>query len=375
MSSSPIILYDGWALAYHPSSWEAIHLLSLLSLLPTGVRAQVALPASPFEPLLPGVESILQQTPDTPWGWLNWEQRILLRLARERGANLLHWMGTRAALFGSIPQLISPAGYNARLETRLVSAIGSPAEASRTNDLSDRLRLAMGQGGSSRAVGLCWPNDLPEPGPGIRVFKLPPLAHPRFTATIQTPPLPDLPETYILYHGPHSDRALHRLVQAWSWATGPIGEYYPLLVLGLDRAGAARLNAILDQAGLSKTVSLLPPLPLESTIYLYQHCTAVFHPAEAPVWGSPLRSALICGKPLVALETRLSDALAGPAAYLIHPNRPDANRALGAALITVIVEEDVATRLAQAGRERSKGWHNNNFTAALEEVYHSLADS
>ena len=374
MSQSPIVLYDGWTLAYHPNSWEAVHLLSLLANLPAGLRAQVALPAKPFEPLPPGVESLTQEIPNTPWGRLGWEQRVLPGLARDNRSRLLHLMGMQAALFGSTPQVISPVGYGSRFEPGSGSSMTGSRGSLQTTGLANRIRLAMGQGGLSRAAGIYWPDDLPDPVSGLNLLKLPPMIHPRFTATTRASSHPELPETYILYHGPHTDAAIHRLVEAWSWATGPIGEYYPLLVLGLDRSSEARLNAILEQTRLVKTVSLLPPLPLENMIYLYQHCTAVFHPAEVPPWGGPLRSALTCGKPLVAIETPLSDALVGPAGYLVKTDKPDSNRAMGAALITVIVEEDVATRLAQAGRERSKGWQNNDFAAALASAYQSLAD-
>jgi glycosyltransferase involved in cell wall biosynthesis len=235
--------------------------------------------------------------------------------------------------------------------------------------------LALGQGGFSRAAGIFWPEDLPDPGLGSKLFNLPPVIHPKFADTIRESSLPELPETYILYHGPQTAAALHQLVEAWSWATGSIGEYYPLLVLGFDQPGSARLNALLEQSALKKTVSLLPPLTLESTAYLYQNCTAVFHPAGIPPWGGPLRNALFFGKPLIALATPFSDALVGPAGYLVKPGKPDSSRALGAALITVIVEENVAANLAQAARQRAAGWKNSAFSSALEAAYQVLLSS
>jgi len=303
---------------------------------------------------------------------LRWEQKILPGLARDSRAELLHWTGIRAALFTGTPQLVSPAGYDSLVDPGSGRILTGLEEAPQSAGLADRLRLALGQGGFSRSAGLCWPNDLPEPDLGISLSKLPPMIHPRFHDVISTSSLPELPETYILYHGPQTNAALHRLVEAWSWATGSIGEYYPLLVLGIEPPGSLKLNSLLEQAGLAKTVSLLPPLSLENLIYLYQHCKAVFHPAGVPIWGGPLRAALACGKPLVALETAWSDSLVGPAGYLVKPDRPDSSRALGAALITVIVEEEVAANLAQAARERSASWHSNHFTASLETAYQTL---
>lgn len=372
MSQKLNILYDGWSLAYQAASWEAIHLLSLLANLPAGVQAQVALPAPPFEALPAGIETLLQPVENNRWGRLRWEQITLPGLARSGHSDLQHLMGIQAALFGSQPQVISPAGYEALSDRRLTGFQTGHRETVRPNGLAAHLRLALGQGGLSRAAGIFWPSDLPVPDYDLKVFQLPPLIHPQFTVPIGEGLHPDLPETYIIYHGPQTDAGLHRLVEAWSWASGSIGEYYPLLVLGLDQSGSAKLHALLAKTSLAKTVHLLPPLSLASTIYLYQNCTAVFHPADIPPWGGPLRTALVCGKPLVAPETPFSDALVGPAGYLVRAHKTDSSRALGAALITVIVEESVSASLAQAARQRSAGWETAGFSSALEGAYRSL---
>ncbi len=372
MSQRITVLYDGWSLAYQVASWEAIHLLSLLANLPASVQAQVALPALPQDPLPAGIEALLQPVENNLWGRLRWEQNVLPGLARHSYSDLLHLVGIQAALFGSQPQVISPAGFDTLSDSKLSGFQTSRQENDRPKGLAARLRVALGQGGFSQAGGLLWPSDLPAPGTNLRVFQLPPLIHPQFSIPVLESQIPGLPDTYLLYHGPQTNAALHRLVEAWSWATGSIGEYYPLLVLGFDQVGSGKLNALLEKTTLAKTISLLPPLSLESTIYLYQNCTAVFHPADIPPWGGPLRPALICGKPLVTLGTPFSDALVGPAGYLVAPNKTDTSRALGAALITVIVEESVAASLVQAGRQQSAGWETGGFSTALEDAYKSL---
>ena len=369
MSPAPVILFDGWALAYQPGSWESIHLLALLANLPPQIQAQVALPAEPFEPLPTGVAGLSRPTRNTPWNRLRWEQIVLPGLARSSQMDLLHMVGIRAALFASIPQVISPVGYDVPAELGAGGAQSDYRPSAPVTGLASRLRLALNLGGFSRAAGLIWPEDLPVPDLDLQIFKLPPLIHPGFERPAPAPALLELPETYILYHGPQTDADLHRLVETWSWATGSIGEYYPLLVLGFDPIGSAKMSFLLAQAGLSKTVSLLPPLPLDALAYLYQHCTAVFHPADISPWGGPLRAALRCGKPVVALETTLSDALVGPAGYLVKTDQAGVNRALGAALITVIVEEEVAANLAQAAQTRAAGWQGHLFSAALAQAY------
>ncbi len=44
--------------------------------------------------------------------------------------------------------------------------------------------------------------------------------------------LPPLPETFILYHGPYDSSTVERLLSAWTWGAGALGELYPLVLLG-----------------------------------------------------------------------------------------------------------------------------------------------
>lgn len=89
-----------------------------------------------------------------------------------------------------------------------------------------------------------------------------------------------------------------------------------------------------------------------------------------------MRLGLACGRPLVGLETPLADALVGPAAYLVtgEQESPAQNRALGAALITVMVEESVSTALEQSAHQRSMGWQAQDFRQALDAAYRGLLD-
>ena len=87
------------------------------------------------------------------------------------------------------------------------------------------------------------------------------------------------------------------------------------------------------------------------------------------------RAALACAKPVVAYESAWADAMVGPAAYLVPPGggAQAGSRALGAALITVVVEESVAEELSQAARLRSAQWGQAEFGERLAEAYRQLA--
>lgn len=392
------VLYDGWPLAYHPDSPAALHLLALLEARPAGFPATVALPAASFHPLPEGTTAQPVPAPDTEWGRLRWEQRLLPGLAEQQRSGLVHLVGGNAALFGQRATVASPAGFPAAF-----AASPGPRPS-----FAARLRDALGQGGSARLRARLWPSDLPAPPAGAPLRQLPPAVHSLFYAS-QTPPvLPaaaaaeldslHLPEASILYHGPGDERALRSLLAAWSWAAPSIGSDNPLLLVGLDSTARTRLEAILDEYHLAGTVRSLPLLSLPALAALYHTCSAVIHPVEASPWGDAARLALAAGRPLVGLETPFAAALAGPAAYLVplvapqpagkppaqdgtaslavsrwNPSvaAPD-HRALGAALITVIVEDSLAQALSDAAHQRVASWSVAQFAGQLEETYRQL---
>ncbi|OGO31570.1 MAG: hypothetical protein A2Z16_04090 [Chloroflexi bacterium RBG_16_54_18] len=363
------VLYDGWALAYQPCEPAALHLLALLELHPPGIQPVLALPGLSMNPVPGGVTVLLRTYPDTPVNRLRWEQRILPGLAVESASRLVHLTAGSPPLWSRVPSVVSPTAFS---ETGLVTV----PERSQAG-WAARLRQAAGWGGLARTSSLLWPSDLPPPETVAPCRLLPGVVHPYFRQAgngagqaqekVRLLAGLDSPETYILYHGPAASEDLHRLLSSWSWAAGPIGENYPLIVVG---AAGRRLETLLREYRLAGSVRPVPDLPVSSLSALYQGCSLLFHPAPLPAWGDPVRMALACGKPVVALESRRSAALVGLAAYLA-PSDPG-GRSLGAALLSVIVDDSLYSSLSEAARLRSGALDSQAFRIELGGIYRSV---
>jgi glycosyltransferase involved in cell wall biosynthesis len=225
----------------------------------------------------------------------------------------------------------------------------------------------------ARLSGLIWPEDLPAPGISTPIYRLP--AEPVPDEGDASPwslllaEHLDLPETYVLAPCAPAEPYLRRLLDAWSWAAGAIGEQYPLCIMGLAGKSLEAFMILLNGYTLGESVKVLPPLHPGAVPALVQGSAAVFHPGPLPPWGSIARLALAYGKPLTASESPLADALAGPAAYLVRETNP---RLLGAALISVILEQELAQRLAQSGRERAARWDTARFSETIFETYRAV---
>ena len=355
MAAETSVLIDGWPLIYQPNSLATGHLLTLLAFRPEDVDVSLALPREPPEWLAGRFNYLVQPMLDGIRQHIRWEQRCLPSLAKKLSADLVHLSSATPALFTSVPNLLSPADIG---------------ESVHHSSIYTRLHQALAAGGMVRLAGLIWPSDLPAPSTATPVFRIAPASP--FGWLDESAVCPeeiqrlDLPDTYILYHGPCHQAALHFLLDAFRWVAGPVGENYPLLILGLDGAERERLPELLADYGLQGCVRALPVISPFSVPWIYRKCSVLFHPAEIAPWGNPLRNALACGKPVVAGETALSNALVGPAAYLAALDQP---RALGAALLTVIVEEEIADRLSAEAVKRVAGWPLENFRRELGEVY------
>jgi hypothetical protein len=360
------ILFDGWPVIYEPSSPEALHLLSLLSNNPQGVKPVIAFPSRPPTWFPSEIETSIHPTVDSPWKRLVWEQRVIPRVFKKRQADLIHLTRPTVPLVNSAATVVSPASFKAERDS-----IMSRRKAGR---IWERLREAAARGGAAQARAYFWPSDLPEitglvPTASIELPPLKPSYFALFGEGIEGESAPHLPEAYILYHGPGEEPDLVRLLSSWSWAAGSIGEYYPLLVLGFSKRENQRLEYMLKEFQLFDTVRVLREAPLRQIPSIYEKSSALFHPVPGSPWGGPLRSGLASHIPIVAAEDSVTSALVKRAAYL---SRIDDSRGMGAALITVIVEEGVADDLASAARAQTESWNPELFKQRLLEAYQTI---
>jgi hypothetical protein len=130
------------------------------------------------------------------------------------------------------------------------------------------------------------------------------------------------------------------------------------MVIGLPREARQCLAELVSLYQLGETVRSLPELPLAALLAVFRRCGVVFHPAPLAPWGDGISLALGYARPVVAVESPWTDARLGPAAYLIRPGESlkATSRALGAALVTVIVEESVSDGLVAKAGQRSATW-------------------
>jgi glycosyltransferase involved in cell wall biosynthesis len=374
------VLYDGWPLIYEPESLTSLHLWTLLAYIPPQVEPIVALPA-PAPPWLSEITTHIYHTPNNSWSRMVWQQKTLPELIRRLNIQILHLTSKNVPFFKADISVVSPAAYDFTPLNSLNSFLNRepvirnlPAKRGRL--FIDRIREALSMGGLARAHTIFWPEDIPEPDSFSPITPLPPVIHPDFLH--KTPELPifgmtgttiNLPEDYILYHGPYDTRSIYRLLQTWSWAAGSIGEQYPLLLIGVDRRIHKQIESILAKTDFGDTIRLAADVSPPAIPFIYQNCSALFHLAEVSPWDGPLRYAMVSGIPIVSVDNPLVKAIIGPAGYLVQL---DDDRNLGAAIISLIVDQELSLGLAKAAKDRSTEWFKKDFSKSLLTAYQEL---
>ncbi len=334
------VLYDAWDWVYEPHGPAAWRLARLLPRLPEGITPLLALPG--HLPSSPPWPQVVVEVPQTPWGRLRWEQWVLPRLARRNKVTLLHvfhgpplWSPVPVVHDGVLPD--------------------TPAEAT----FPMRLRASLARGGATQAQAFpqafekafqAWPPPIDPP---------PALPEERLVAA-----------RYVVAYGPWEESGLATLLQSWSWVAQGLGAEVTLYLLGLRPHQERLVQKWLDKVPWSAQVQALKLPPWEA-LGVLRRAEALLQVGWSRYHAEVVGAALALGVPVVGLEVPPLAALLGPAGYLVPP---EDDRALGGALIAVLVEEHLAADLRRRARQRAQAWPNGAFAQSLTNWYRRLVE-
>lgn len=343
------LVVNGWQLAENSESPASAYLVELLREFsaeqPTHSSTLIHPRCDP--PALPDRMASLEIDCGTSaWDRFRFEQWLLPRAARRLEADLLLFPYPAAPLTSTVPIVV------------LFTGASSPGR----RELVERLQWAFGRAGMSGARRILAFNDAPVPtlleqhegrvdlnawvGTAFRV--LPQERDRRIRSSY------DLADEYVLCHGMSVGEA-PALAAAWTWVDGSVGDTVPLVVCGLDGEGARTLNAAARAMEVGHSMRALQCVPYCDLPAIYRGARVLLQPSRA---GNlqVFRWALACGVPVVVPHEPSAAAVLGDAAYLVQPG--DA-RALGAAVLTLVVEPQLHESLKQRGLLRAAGYHES----------------
>lgn len=185
----------------------------------------------------------------------------------------------------------------------------------------------------------------------------------------------NLPEEFALYMGGFDIRKnLQQLLLAWTYAGPSIGEQIPLVLAGRqpDTWGTARFPdypAYAKQLGIEKYLQWIGAIPEADKPALYRLAKVFIYPSRYEGFGLPILEAMASGVPVIACQVSSIPEVAGDAAYLVAE---DDARSMGAAIIAVIVQDDLRLSLINAGRGQSSKFAWRKTAQQTLEVYEKI---
>jgi glycosyltransferase involved in cell wall biosynthesis len=190
-----------------------------------------------------------------------------------------------------------------------------------------------------------------------------------------------LPDEYVLYLGSFDVRKNPvGLLQIWTFAEGPLGEYTPLVVAGrLPRHSAFTPDPRRIAQALEidpKTLVFPGPIKEAHKPAVFRGAVCFLFPSRYEGFGLTPLEALSCGVPVVGSDASSIPEVVGDAGFLVSP---DNTRHMAGALIAIATEpqtrSDLSRRaLAQAGRFSWEKTASETLTA-YEEVLGAFSGS
>ena len=131
--------------------------------------------------------------------------------------------------------------------------------------------------------------------------------------------------------------------------------------------GVDNLPNIVNELGINDTVRFIGEVKEEEKTTLYQLASCFVFPSSYEGFGLPPLEAMACGVPVVTTSAGALKEVVGDAAYLI--SEPVDARELGAAIISVIVDENLASDLRQRGLIQSSKFSWEQTAIGTLEIY------
>ena len=350
-----------WNRPHTGSGQYTRQLVSQLRRLVSDLAITLVYPATPGDPephdVPPGVTVICVPTRPGHLGKVQFEQRGFPAACRRAGATLAHvpyWgppLRSPAPLVVTIHDLttlLEPQynrGARARLYNALVSAAARGAEHVLTDSFSSKLDILDHLGLAEERVTAVYLGVGPQYTPGEDTSLVAMAVAQKY----------DLPETYALYLGGYE---LHKnvltLLHAYTYVAQALGPDYPLLLAGrkpdIVSDHYPDYDGMIERAGLGKFVRWIGYVDEGDKPLLYRRASVFAFPSRREGFGLPPLEAMACGTPVVVADGGSLPEVVGPAGFVVDP---DDARGMAGAIISILVEDDLAADLRRQGPEQA----------------------
>jgi glycosyltransferase involved in cell wall biosynthesis len=161
-------------------------------------------------------------------------------------------------------------------------------------------------------------------------------------------------DPYLLFSGRWEQRKnLLGTIEAFAIFKRETGLPHKLVLTGKRTWIAAQAEALIRQLGLEHEVIDDGKTPTSELPILYSGATALVYASFYESFGLPIIEAMACGTPVITSNVTAMPEIAGGAALLVEPHRPES---IAAAMHAVASNEVLAEQLRHAGLQRARSF-------------------
>lgn len=188
----------------------------------------------------------------------------------------------------------------------------------------------------------------------------------------------DLPDEFALYLGGFDIRKnVHKLLLAWTYVGPSLGEQTPLVLAGRQPKEWKRplfpdLHQYTKDLQIEPYVRWLDAPEEADKPSLYRLAKVTIWPSRYEGFGLPALEAMACGTPVVAGNVSSTPEIVGDASYLVDPD--DARR-MGAAILSVMIQDDLHRHLANAGLGQASKFSWRKTAQQTLEIYRKVMEA
>ncbi|MCW5788633.1 MAG: glycosyltransferase family 4 protein [Nitrospira sp.] len=159
------------------------------------------------------------------------------------------------------------------------------------------------------------------------------------------------------------------LVEAFATLPAALRRDHELVLAG-DVCTRADIRAAIERLQIGAQTRLVGQVSDDELAQLYQQATVFVFPSLYEGFGLPVLEAMGCGCPVICSQASSLPEVAGDAAVLVDPHRPDR---LADALATVLTSPDVQASLRARGLARAKEFQWDRTATQTVAIYERTA--
>jgi glycosyltransferase involved in cell wall biosynthesis len=177
-------------------------------------------------------------------------------------------------------------------------------------------------------------------------------------------------ERYLLYVGALTEhKNLFGLLEGYSDLVRRHPDVPPLVIGGKPNPNLADPKPFIEKRGIEKKVLFLGYVPAEALPALYRSALLFVFPSLHEGFGIPILEAMACGTPVVTSTVAAMPEVAGDAALLVDPARPEA---IQAGMAKLLFDPRLRRDLAEKGLKRAKEFSWEAMARKTLQIYEKV---